>query len=334
MRVLLTGATGFLGRRVAQSLAARGHELRVLARPTSRREGLPETASVVSGDVTDAASVERASEGCEAVVHMAALVKIWVPDAELFDAVNVGGLENVLAASRAAGARLVYTSSFIALGPSGGGLLDGSRPHPGPPFRNAYERTKALADGKARAAAARGEDVVILYPGVVYGPGDMTEGNIVASMIADHLNGRLPGLVGPGDRHWSYAFVEDVAEGHALALEKGRPGERFVLAGENATLQRVFALVQEIAGKAPPRLHIPYAAASVLGRLQWLWAETTGHPPQLTHGEVGVFREEWACDGSKAERELGYRCRPLAEGLRRTIEWLRETGKAPARSAA
>jgi farnesol dehydrogenase len=334
MRVLVTGATGFLGRVVARRLAAHGHELRVLARPTSRREGLPDQARIVLGDVTDAEAMLRAADGCGALLHLAALVKVWVPDPGAFDAVNVGGLQNALAAARAAGARLVYTSSFIALGPSGGGLLDGSRPHPGPPFRNHYERTKARADAVARAAALGGEDVVTLYPGVVYGPGDMTEGNIVARMIADHLSGRLPGLVGPGDRHWSYAFVEDVAEGHALALEKGRPGETFVLGGQNATLQQVFALVQEISGAKPPRLRIPYAAASALGWLQWLWAETTGHPPQLTRGEVGVFREEWACDSSRAERELGYRCRPLAEGLRRTIDWLRETGRVPARSAA
>jgi farnesol dehydrogenase len=158
----------------------------------------------------------------------------------------------------------------------------------------------------------------------------MTEGNIVARMIADHLNGRLPGLVGRGDRRWSYSFVEDVAEGHALALEKGRAGDRFVLGGENATLERLFQLVHEIAGKAPPRLRIPYGVATALGRAQWLWAELTGHPPQLTHGEVFVFREEWACDSSKAVRELGYEWRPLAEGLRETVRWLRATGQVEA----
>jgi nucleoside-diphosphate-sugar epimerase len=195
MKVLLTGATGFLGRAVARQLAARGHSLRVLARPSSRLAGLPDGCEVVAGDVTDGGSLQRAASGCEAVVHMAALVKVWVPDPERFDAVNVGGLRHVLDAARAAGARLVYTSSFMALGPSGDGAVDGERPHPGPPFRNAYERTKANADRLAREAAAAGQDVVIVYPGVIYGPGDMTEGNIVARLVADHLNGRLPALV-------------------------------------------------------------------------------------------------------------------------------------------
>jgi len=335
VKVLLTGATGFLGRTVARRLAARGHALRVLARPTSRLEGLPEGVEVAAGDVTDALSMTCAAEGCGAVVHMAALVRIWVPDPGSFETVNVGGLANALVAARAAGARLVYTSSFMALGPSGAAALDAERPHPGPPFRNLYERTKARADALAREAVAGGQDVVTLYPGVIYGPGDMTEGNIVVRMIADHLNGRLPGLVGPGDRRWSYAFVEDVAEGHALALEKGRSGDRFVLGGENATLARVFDLVQEITAVPPPRLRIPYGVASALGRAQWLWAETTGHPPQLTHGEVGVFREEWACDSTRAEREIGYDWRPLAEGLRETVRWLGAQGLVPpARSAS
>jgi farnesol dehydrogenase len=335
MKVLLTGATGFLGRAVARRLVARGHALRVLARPTSRVAGLPEGVLVAEGDITDASSTRRAAEGCDAVVHAAALVKIWVPDPEHFEAVNVVGLENALAAARAAGARLVYTSSFMALGPSGSSALDAEGPHPGPPYRNRYEETKARADAVARAASAAGQDVVTLYPGVIYGPGEMTEGNIVARMIADHLNGRLPALIGPADRRWSYAFVEDVAEGHALALEQGRPGSRLVLGGENATLGRLFELVREITGVAPPRHRIPYGVASAVGRAQWLWAELTGHPPQLTHGEVGVFREEWACDSTRAERELGYEWRPLAEGLRETVRWLSGQGLVPAsRSAA
>ena len=258
----MTGATGFLGRSVARRLAARGHSLRLLTRRASNLAELPPDSEAAIGDVTDAVSFARAAEGCDAVLHLAALVKLWVPDPERFHATNVGGFENAPAAARAAGARLVYTSSFIALGPSGSGAHDASRPHPGPPFRNAYERTKALADAAARAAAERGGDVVILYPGVIYGPGEMTEGNLVVRMIADHMNGRLPGLVGPGDRRWSYAYVEDVAEGHALALEKGKAGDRFVLGGENATLRHFFELLQEIAGTKPPRLQIPYAVAS------------------------------------------------------------------------
>jgi len=334
MRVLLTGATGFLGRNVARCLAARGHALRVLARAGSRLAGLPADVELARGDVTDATSLRAAAEGCEAVLHMAALVKIWVPDPERFEAVNVGGIENALAAARAAGARLLYTSSFMALGPSGEGALDASRTHPGPPFRNPYERTKVKADRLAREAAAAGQDVVLLYPGVIYGPGDMTDGNIVARMVADHLNGRLPALVGPCDRRWSYAFVDDVAEGHARALESGRAGERLVLGGENATLAQLFACVRETTGVAPPRLRIPYAAASALGLLQWLWAEVTGHPPQLTPGEVGVLREEWACDSRVAEERLGYRSRPLAQGLAQTIAWLRREGFVSAGRAA
>lgn len=328
MRVLLTGGTGFLGRNVARSLAARGHELRVLARADSRLDGLPERVTIVRGDVTDLDSLRRGALGCGALLHLAALVKVWVPDPRRFEAVNVGGLRNALEAARGAGARLVYTSSFMAVGPAGPEPADESRVHPMVGIRNAYERTKAEADVIAREAAAGGQDVVMLYPGVVYGPGDMTEGNLVARLVADHLRGRLPALVGPGNCLWSYSYVTDVADGHALALEKAKRGERYFLCGENATLTQLFAAVQETTGVAPPPLHLPYAVASALGRGMWLWAELTGLPPQMTQGEVGVFREHWAYSSAKAERELGYRSRPLREGVRATVEWLRAQGAA------
>jgi farnesol dehydrogenase len=168
--------------------------------------------------------------------------------------------------------------------------------------------------------------VVTLHPGVIYGPGELTDGNLVARMVGDHLAGRLPALIGPGDRLWSYAYVDDVAEGHALALEKGRAGERYFLCGENATLNQLFALVAEATGVRAPRLHLPFAAASAMGRLLWMWAELTGGPPQFTHGEVGVFREHWAYSSAKAERELGYRSRPLREGVAALLAWLRDSG--------
>ena len=328
MKVLLTGGTGFLGKSVARQLDARGHALRILARERSDLAGLPPGAEVVRGDVTDLDSLRRGAAGCDAVLHMAAMVKMWVPERDRFDRVNLGGLRHALEAAAGAGARLVYTSSFIAVGPAGPQPADEARRHPGDRYRNDYERTKALADAIVLEAAAAGRDVVALYPGVVYGPGDLTDGNLVVKMIADHMQGRFPGIIGPGDRLWSYAFVDDVAAGHAAALERGRRGERYFLTGPNASMTELFRTLQQVAGVAPPRRHIPYGVASLLGRGLYLWAELTGHPPLLTHEVVDVFREHWAYSCAKAQAELDYRPTPLDEGLRRTVAWLRERGLA------
>jgi farnesol dehydrogenase len=278
----------------------------------------------VRGDVTDAAGFAAAARGCDAVVHLAALVKTWVPERERFAETNVGGLRHALAAAEAARARLLYTSSFFALGPAGPEPADEARSHPGTRFSNDYERSKAEADAVAREAARAGRDIVTLYPGVIYGPGPLTDGNLVAKLLRDHMAGRLPGLIGPGDRLWSYSFVDDVAAGHALALERARPGERYVLAGENATLEQLFALVAELSGRPAPWLRIPYALASAIGFLAFLWAELSGKVPEFTHREVDVFRSHWAYSSAKAERDLGYERTPLREGVRRTLEFLRE----------
>lgn len=322
MKVLVTGGTGFLGKNVVRALQAGGHDVRVLVRDGSNLAGLGPVQTAL-GDVTDAESLRRAAEGCQGVFHMAALVKMWVPDRGRFDAVNIGGLKNALAASEAVGARLVYTSSFIAVGPTDAAPADESRVHPGDNYRNDYERTKAAADVIAREAARSGRDIVLLYPGVVYGPGERTDGNLVVQMVADHLWGKFPGIVGPGDRLWSYAWVEDVAQGHVAALEKGRAGERYFLAGENVSMTGFFDLLHDVSGVAPPRRHIPYPAATALGWLLYAWAELTGAPPVLTHEVVNVFREHWSYSSAKAERELGYHVTPLRDGLRKTVDWLR-----------
>ncbi|MEO8361600.1 MAG: NAD-dependent epimerase/dehydratase family protein, partial [Vicinamibacteria bacterium] len=269
MKVLVTGGAGFLGKKVVSGLLAHGHQPVLLVRG-GRRPGLPENVEVVSGDVRDAEIFKSAATGCDAILHAAAMVKLWSPRIAEFDEINVGGIHNAIAAAKTHSIRLVYTSSFMAVGPTPEMPVDETQIHPGG-YRNDYERTKALADEVARRYAAEGGDIVMLYPGVVYGPGELTDGNIVAKMLADRMNGRLPGIVGPGDRYWSYAFVDDVAEGHVAALERGRKGERYFLAGDNATLTEVFAAASKRAGRNLTPRNLPYGLSRVVGRAMWLW---------------------------------------------------------------
>ena len=336
MKVLVTGGTGFLGRRLVSELAPR-HALRLLVRRGSSRERFPAGVDFAEGDVTDRESVQRAVAGCDAVVHAAALVKILAPR-EQFDRVNVGGLENVLAAAEAAGTiqRIVYVSSFMALGPTEGGpggVLDESAEPRDPRDRiwiNDYERTKALSDRRARQAAAAGAPLDVVYPGVTYGPGELTEGNIVVRHVLDLVKGRLPALLGKPERRWNYVFVDDVARGIALVLESPRPaGRRYVLGGENVVQSDFYATVGRVTGAKIPSLRLPDAVAKAAGALQKGWARLRGTTPQLTPDLVEVYRHDWAYDSSLAEKELGYRWRTLAEGLGATAAWLRESGQMP-----
>lgn len=330
MRVLVTGVTGFLGGEVARALAGAGHAVRGFVRDPARWARRPEGAEPVRGDVTDAEAFERAASGCEVVVHAAALVSMWAKDRSAFDRVNVGGLRNALRASRVAGARLVYTSSFIALGPTDGTVLDENsarttdRPH------NDYERTKGEADRLARAEAAGGAPLVRLYPGIVYGPGALTAGNHVVVNLLQHAKGRVPGLLGAGDRRLSFAFVEDVTKGFVAAVERAAAGSAYVLGGDNRTLVDLFAAFAAATGIAPPRRTIPYAVAGLVGRAQRWRADLFGIEPELTDEVVGIYRHEWAYSSARAVRELGYRVTPLESGIERTVAWLRAEGELPA----
>jgi farnesol dehydrogenase len=306
MRVLVTGGTGYLGRAIVRTLAARGHDPVVFAR-TASQSGLP--GAHVDGDIRDRGALERAAAGCDAISHSAALVSIWRRRREDFDEINVGGLRHVLAVADALRiSRLVYTSSFLALTP---------RDLTSPIEANDYQRTKIAADRVADEAVRSGNPLVRVYPGVVYGPGTFTEGNLVGRLIADHLRYRLPGLVGP-ERPWSYAYVDDVAMGHVAALERGTPGGRYVLGGENAPQSRVFEIVEAITGRRrPPR--IPFPIADALGAAEELRVRLFGGTPLITRGAVEIFRHDWSLDSGDAIRDLGYNMTPLREGVERTI---------------
>ena len=307
MRVLVTGGTGYLGRAVVSALASRGHEVVVFAR-TASRSGLP--GIIIDGDIRDRAAVARAAEGCEAIAHAAALVSIWRRRRADFDDINVGGLRNVLAAAAAHRTpRVLYTSSFVAIPPRG---------RTEPLVANDYQRTKVEADALAGQAVGEGVPLIRVYPGVVYGPGTFTEGNLVGRLIADHLAHKLPGLVGPEQR-WSYAYVDDVAAGHCAALERGRIGGRYALGGENAPQRRVFEILQQLTGRRPPP-RIPFPIAALMGAAEELRVTLLGGTPLITRGAVEIFRHDWSLDSAEAIRDLGYTLTPLEAGVKRTLQ--------------
>jgi farnesol dehydrogenase len=285
MRVLVTGGTGYLGRAVVGALVASGHDV-VLYGRTASASGLP--AAAIDGDIRDAARLCDAAKGCGAMLHSAALVATWTRRSRDFDDVNVGGLRAVLdAAGRHGIGRVLYTSSFLALPPAG---LDAA------PEWNDYQRTKAAADVLADAAVRQGSPIVRLYPGVIYGPGAATEGNLVGRMVADHLAGRLPGVIG-GDRIWSFSFVEDVA-----------PPQ-----------MRVFDIVRQLTGRPRPR-SIPGWLASPAAFADELTAVWFRRTPLLTTGTLEILLRDWPLGHARATEDLGYRVTPLEEGVARVVE--------------
>jgi NAD+-dependent farnesol dehydrogenase len=306
MRVLITGATGYLGRALVSAFQASGHSTVAFSRHAGA-SGLP--GEIVDGDVRDAAALARAARGCDALCHSAALVSVWRKRPEDFDDINVGGLRNALDAARAAGiGRVVYTSSFLALPPSGAST---------PGRWNDYQRTKVLADELASRAVADGAPVVRVYPGVLYGPGVLTEGNLIGTMVSDHLRGKLLGIVG-ADCVWSYAWLGDVAQGHVAAVERGRPGERYRLGGENHRQMRVFERVRELTGRALPR-RLPAWLAVAIGAIEEFRAGLTGRTPLVTAGTVKILTQDWTMDSSLAVGELGYSITPLEDGIARVV---------------
>lgn len=333
MKLLVTGGTGFLGRRTVDLLAPK-HEVRLLVRPTSDKARFPDSVSFVEGDVTDGGSLIRAAEGCDAIVHAAALVKILAP-AEQFDRINVGGLKNVLAAAEAHKiSKVVYVSSFMALGPTEkgpDGKLDESASVADRTWINDYERTKTLSDREARQAIADGAPLNVIYPGVIYGPGELTEGNIVLRHVLDLAHKRLPALLGKAERVWNYSFVEDVAGGIVKALEEAPTGERYVMAGHNVTQGEFYDTVGRVFGIKTPNLRMPDFMATLSGAMMKGWAQLVGGTPKLTPDLVEVYRHDWALSCKKAESELGYTWHTLEEGLGKSAEWLKSRPEWPKR---
>ena len=330
--ILLTGGTGYLGRWILRALLRRGRAVRLLARdPKSCEDLAAPGVEVVAGDVTDRASLDRAAKGAASVIHAAAAVSSWEKDATIFDRVNVHGLRASAMAAEAAGAApFVFVSSVFVLGPTDGITGDESLPVTADrEFRTDYERTKTLAEIEARELAHRGLPITTVYPGILYGPGPIRQANLVTGLVLEAASKHLRGLPDGGAHRWCFTPVEDAAEGIVLALERGDKGDRYVLGGENATLRAFFDLVAAKGGPSVPRRSIPHLALAALGAVGEAVARLGGPRPKITRGAAGMFRHDWAYTSRRAERELGWKARPLDRGVEELIAHLRAEGRIP-----
>ncbi|KAM7514207.1 hypothetical protein LguiA_003790 [Lonicera macranthoides] len=333
-KVLVTGASGYLGGRLCHALLRQGHSVRAFVRPTSDLSSLPPPSSdggtleLAYGDATDYPSLLAACSGCNIIFHAAALVEPWLPDPSKFSSVNVGGLKNILQAYKDTKSieKIIYTSSFFALGSTDGYTADESQIHPCKFFCTEYEKSKAIADKIALEAASEGVPIVPVYPGVIYGPGKVTAGNVVAKLIIERFNWRLPGYIGYGNDKFSYSHVDDVVDGHIAAMNKGRPGERYLLTGENASFKQVFDIAAAITETKKPWFGIPLMVIEVYGWASVLWSRITGKLPLISPPTVYVLRHQWAYSCEKAKLELGYNPRSLREGLGEVLPWLKSLG--------
>lgn len=318
---LVTGASGFLGWHVAQALLRRGIPVRALVR---RPEAVTDLdAELAAGDLRDADAVRRAAEGCGLVFHVAADYRLWIRrPREMYDS-NVGGTRNVLEAARQARVeRVVYTSTVGCIGFVEGGLGDETTPVSFEDMTGHYKRSKWLAEQAALEAARGGLPVVIVNPTAPVGAHDVKP-TPTGRTILDFLRGRMPAYVDTG---LNIVDAADAAEGHWLACEHGRPGERYILGSENLTLKQIFDLLSSITGRPAPRLRLPWALAFAAAALDTLRAELTGSPPRAPLDAVRMARKKMWVTHAKAERELGFRPAPASAALRHAVEWFQAHG--------
>jgi dihydroflavonol-4-reductase len=330
MNVFLTGATGFVGSHVARAFAAHGARLRLLVRPTSRVENLEGLdAETVVGDLRNPESLRSALQDCDLLVHTAADYRLWVRDPQAMYAANVDGTRNLLALAREVGVRrVVYTSSVATMGfRADGTIVDENTPVSLDDMIGHYKRSKFLAEQEAIAAARGGQQVMILNPTTPIGANDIKP-TPTGQIIVDFLNHRFPAYVDTG---LNLVDVSEVARMHVVAAERGVPGERYILGGENLSLKQILDKMSAITGIPSPTVQVPHAVAMAFAFFdQTVTGRVRGKEPRATVEAVRMGKKKMFASSAKAERELGFRIVPVYTALRSAIDWFRAHGYAPA----
>jgi len=327
LKVLLTGATGFVGSAVLRQLIDRGDDVRVLARKTSdRRNLIGLNCEIVTGDLLDQPSLTEALQGCQALFHVAADYRIWVRHPAEMTKTNITGTINIMAAALSAGIeKVIYTSSVAALGINADETpADESTPSSYDSMIGAYKRSKFLAEQEVhRLINEQALPAIIVNPSAPLGPRDIKP-TPTGRLIVQAAKGEMPAYVDTG---LNFVHVDDVARGHILAFEKGLVGERYILGGENLSLKSLLECVAEITGKPAPKICIPHNLVLPIARLAEAWTIlTNGSEPFATVDGVNMAKKKMYFTSAKAERELGYTHRPVTDALGDAIKWFGDNG--------
>ena len=329
MKCFVTGATGFLGSHVARLLLAKGADLRLLVRTSSRTDNIADLpAERVVGDLRDVESLKRGMAGCEVVFHVAADYRLWAVNGQELYQSNVEGTRNILQAARDSHVRrVVYTSSVATMGfGNNGRVTDENTPVALDNMIGDYKRSKFMAEQLVLQAGRGGQNVVMVNPTTPIGERDIKP-TPTGRIVVDFLKRKFPAYVDTG---LNLVDVKDCAEGHLLAMEKAVPGERYILGGENLTLKQILDKLAAITGLPSPGIRLPYAVAYATGVVDTLVTGTIRQrEPRVTLDSVRMGRKKMFVTSAKAERELGWKPGPVDGALRRAVEWFRANGYAP-----
>jgi len=324
MKIFITGATGYIGNNLAKKLADEGNTIHALCRNENTPVLSHSNIKIFKGDITDKTSIEKAIQGCEQVYHLAAYARVWAKDMSIFYKLNVDGLRNVLDAARNSVQKIVFTSTAGTLGPSGVQPVKEDDARIGKPFTD-YEISKTQAELLCRDYCNKyGMHIVTVNPPRIYGHGIITESNAVTRLIKLYMAGKWKITPGDGKRTGSYVYIDDIVNGHILAMQKGRSGERYILAGVNASYNEFFDLLAKITGKKISLIKMPVWLMMIAGNAMQLYTNITGKPPLLTPPWIKKYYHNWSLSSEKAQRELGYTYISLEEGLKKTVDWLKE----------
>jgi dihydroflavonol-4-reductase len=331
MRLFITGATGFVGAHVARLAAQQGAELRLLTRSTSNTANLPQGAEVVVGDLREPARFASALAGCDALIHVAADYRLWVPDpAEMYKA-NVEGTRELLRIAREAGVRrVVYTSSVATMGFHGNAVVDETTPVSEAAMIGHYKRSKWMAEQVAMEAARAGQEVIVLNPTTPIGSMD-TKPTPTGRIVVDFLNKNFPAYVDTG---LNLVDVEEIARMHLVGLERGTSAltmnDRYILGGENLTLKQILDRLATITGLPSPTMKVPHAVAMAFAFFdETITGKLRGKEPRATVEAVRMGKKMMFANSAKAERELGLRVMSVEGALRSAVKWFLANGYAP-----